>query len=618
MGPENKKGSLKTDRVTIRFAGDSGDGIQLTGERFTTTSAIMGQEVATITDFPAEIRAPAGSPGGVSGFQLTFGSTDVYTAGDSLDALFVMNPAALKVNLTRLKEHGVLVVNTDGFGQKNLEKAGYQVNPLDDGSLDRFKIYKVNISTLTKNAVAELSLSGKEAERCKNFFALGISYWLYERDLDSTIKWLDAKFAKKPEIAQANKLALRGGYNFAAATEMFPTSYHVDSAQKWAPGVYRYVTGNKAMALGLVAAAKKADLPLYLASYPITPATEILQELSSLKHFGVTTFQAEDEIAAIGAAIGAAFGGSLAATSTSGPGFALKSEALNLAVITELPLIVIDVQRSGPSTGMPTKSEQSDLLQALWGRNGESPLVVLAAQSPADCFDVAVEACRIAVSHMTPVVILSDSYLSSGSQVFKVPNYKELADIKPGLVLDTLENFNAYQRDPETLVRPWIVPGTTGGTHRIGGLEKQIVTGHVSFEAENHHKMVSIRAEKVARIAKELPPLKVYGDKKGELLVIGWGSTYGTLRRVVEGLHRRGFPVGFVHLRHLNPLPNDLKSIMDAYPKILVPENNLGQLAIRLGEIAERPLEKYNRVTGTPFREDEIEKKILELFGRSL
>lgn len=613
MGQAVSKNSIPTERVTIRFAGDSGDGIQLTGERFTTTSAIMGQEVATFTDFPAEIRAPVGTIGGVSGFQLSFGAHDIYTAGDFVDALFVMNPAALKVNIGRLRTNGVLVANSDGFTEKNLEKAGYKNNPLVSGELSQFKIYQAPITALTKTSLDGSPLKGKETERCKNFFALGISFWLYERDLEPTIKWVEQKFAKNPELVEANILALRGGYNYAASTEMFPNSFHIEGQTKREPGVYRYVTGNKAVALGLVVAAKRANLPLYLASYPITPATEILQELSNLKQYGVTTFQAEDEIAAIGAAIGASFGGALAATSTSGPGFALKSEALNLAVMAELPLVVVDVQRSGPSTGMPTKSEQSDLLQALWGRNGESPLVVLAAQSPVDCFDIAFEAARIAVKYMTPVVVLSDGSMSSGSQVFKVPDYEKLPAIKPSMVVDSLENFSAYQRNDITLARPWVVPGTKGGTHRIGGLEKHEKSGAISFDAENHHRQVLLRAEKIERVANEIPPLPIYGNKNGDLLVVGWGSTYGAIRRVVDQLSRQGVPVAATHLRYLNPLPKDLAPLLKSFKHILVAENNLGQLWYRIAAIAEKHVEKYNRVTGTPLREDEIEQKIRAL-----
>lgn len=613
MNKTSSKQSTSVDRVTIRFAGDSGDGIQLVGERFTTTSAMMGQEVATFTDFPAEIRAPAGSPGGVSGFQLTFGAQDVYTAGDQLDALFAMNPAALKVNVSRLKENGLLIINKDGFTQKNLEKAGYKENPCDTGAFSKFKVYQANITTMTKSSLEGSSLKGSEAERCKNFFALGVSFYLYERDLEPTLDWIDRRFKKDPDLAEANKRALRGGYNFAASTEMFPNTYHLESKESKEKGVFRNVTGNKALALGLIVAAKKANLSLYLASYPITPATEVLQELSALKHFGVTTFQAEDEIAAVGAAIGASFGGVLAATSTSGPGFALKSEAINLAVMAELPLVVIDVQRAGPSTGMPTKTEQADLLQALWGRNGESPLVVLAAQSPSDCFEIAFEAARIAISHMTPVIVLSDSSLASGSQVFKVPDLKQLPEIHPLMIKQSMEDFKPYERHPELLVRPWVVPGTPGGTHRIGGLEKENVTGCVSVDPENHQKMVEIRAKKIEMVAKSYPKQTLYGDPKGKLLVVGWGSTYGTLRRVVQKMYKQGHPIAFTHLRYINPLPMDLPAMMNSFPKVVVPENNMGQLWMRLGSVSNKPLHKFNRITGTPFQELEMERKLLNL-----
>ncbi len=616
MEKEKISSTEQLSQVSIRFAGDSGDGIQLTGERFTTTSAIMGEEVATLTDFPAEIRAPIGTVGGVSGFQLSFGSGDVFTAGDEVHALVVMNPAALKINLMHLKKKGILIINKDSFEEKNLKKAGYGADPREDGTLKNYQLVEVGITSMTKEALKETGLKPKDIERCKNFFALGLTFWLYQRDLKPTEEWLDVKFAKKPDVANANKLALKAGWIFGEATEALVHSYEIDHKDtRRSPGTYRHVTGNKAVALGLLAASKKMGRSLFLGSYPITPATEVLQELSSMKHLGVTTFQAEDEIAAIGSAIGASFAGHLSATSTSGPGFALKSEFLNLAVITELPLVVVNVQRCGPSTGLPTKTEQADLFQALWGRNGESPMVVLAASSPVDCFKMAFEAARLAVKYMTPVVLLSDNYLANGSQVWKIPDVETLPEIKPGFDLDKSTPAGPFSRDKETMARPWISPGRAGSEHRLGGLEKEPVTGNVSFDADGHEKMVHERADKIALVANDYPPLPFYGSDDADLLVIGWGSTYGAIRWAVENLSKAGTKVAFTHLKYLNPLPNDLKPLMNKYSKILVPENNMGQMYLRLGGEFNDKLIPFNKNTGTPFKEKEIEEKILEILN---
>lgn len=601
------------EHVTIRFAGDSGDGMQLTGERFSTTSAVMGNDISTISDFPAEIRAPAGSLGGVSGFQLTFGSDQVFATGDDVDALVVMNPAALKVNVDYLKERGILIVNEDGFNKRNWERAGYQSNPLEDEKLNKFQVFPVAISTLTKNALEGLPLTGKEMGRCKNFFALGLSFWLYERDIEPTLEWLDTKFAKKPDIAEANKRALRGGYDMGDNSELFRVHYKVKpNPTELAKGSYRHITGNKALSFGLVAAAQKAKLRLFLGSYPITPASDIIHELSSLKNFGVTTLQAEDEIAAIGAAIGAAFGGSLAATSTSGPGLALKSEFMNLAVMTELPLVVIDVQRGGPSTGLPTKTEQADLLQALWGRNGESPVVVMAAKTPSDCFETAYEACRVAVKYMTPVMLMSDGNLANGADVWSIPNVDDLPEFEFSQFHGQMSDFHPYERNPETLARPWVIPGTPEGEHRLGGLEKDKLTGAISYGRENHEEMVKTRAAKVERVTQEIPPQKIYGDPVGDLLVIGWGSTYGVIRTVVEKLHREGKKVASTHLRYINPLPTDLEPLIKKYKKVIVAEINNGQLWTRLQGAYGLPMERYNSIKGYPLSETDLENSLRE------
>ncbi|MCB0420209.1 MAG: 2-oxoacid:acceptor oxidoreductase subunit alpha [Bdellovibrionales bacterium] len=602
------------EQVTIRFAGDSGDGMQLTGERFTTTSAIMGNDISTVSDFPAEIRAPAGTTGGVSGFQLTFGSHDVFAAGDDADTLIAMNPAALKINIDQLKERGLLIVNEDGFSKRNWERAGYDHNPLEDDALKKYQVFPVPISSMTKSTLEGLPLNGREMDRCKNFFALGLTFWLYERELEGTLKWLDSKFAKLPDIAEANKRALRGGYAYGENSELFRVHYKIKpNPQELKKGTYRHITGNTALAYGLVAAAQQAELPLFLGSYPITPATDILQTLTPLKNFNVTTLQAEDEIAAIGAAIGAAFGGSLAATSTSGPGMALKSEFLNLAIMAELPLVVINVQRGGPSTGLPTKTEQADLLQVLWGRNGESPAVVLAPKSPSDCFQMAYEASRIAIKYMTPVILLSDGNLANGADIWKVPEVSSLPKFEFSRFKGQVSDFHPYERDPETLARPWVIPGTPDLEHRLGGLEKDHLTGAVSYGRENHHEMVLTRAEKVQRVTNEIPPQVIHGHKQGDLLVVGWGSTYGVIRTVVEKLALEGHSVGSTHLQFLNPLPLDLEAIFENYKTILVAEINNGQLWTRLQGAYAKPMKRFNRVKGYPLSEKELQQEILQL-----
>jgi len=604
----------RVDEVVIRFAGDSGDGMQITGTQFTNTSALVGNDLATFPDFPAEIRAPAGTLPGVSAFQVRIADYDIHTPGDAPDVLVAMNPAALRVNLSDLKPNGALIVNVDEFEERNLKKAGYAASPLDDGSLAGWRVFPVQLATLTKRTLEGSGLDAKAMERCKNFFALGMTYWLYSRPLDATVQWLEKKFAARPELAAANIKVLRAGWNYCDITEAFQTRYEVEPA-KLAPGVYRNVTGNTALALGFVAASRKSGLPLFQGAYPITPASDLLHELAQFKRFGVTTFQAEDEIAAVCAAIGAAFGGALAITSTSGPGLALKSEAMNLAVMTELPLVVIDIQRGGPSTGLPTKTEQADLLQALYGRNGESPIPVLAASSPADCFDRALEACRWATRYMTPVLLLSDGYLANGAEPWRLPAVEELPDF-PARFHDTPEDFAPYRRDPETLARPWAIPGTPGLEHRIGGLEKQDVTGAVSYDPANHERMTHLRAEKVARIAREIPPLAVHGDPQGgPLLVLGWGSTAGAITGAVNQARREGLAVSRAHVHHLNPFPDDLGEVLARFERVLLPEMNLGQLALLLQGKYLKPIDSYPKVQGKPFFRQEILAKIRELMG---
>jgi 2-oxoglutarate ferredoxin oxidoreductase subunit alpha len=606
----------RVDDVVIRFAGDSGDGMQLTGTQFTNTSALVGNDLATFPDFPAEIRAPAGTLPGVSAFQVRIADYDIHTPGDAPDVLVAMNPAALKVNLGDLRRNGILIVNTDEFEARNLKKAGYEKSPLADGSLAAWRVFEVPLATLTKRTLADSGLDAKSQERCKNFFALGMTYWLYSRPLEPTVAWLEKKFGARPELAAANVKVLKAGWNYCDITEAFQVRYEVEPA-KLAAGTYRNVTGNTALALGFIAASRKSGLPLFQGAYPITPASDLLHELAMFKQFGVTTFQAEDEIAAICAAIGASFGGALAITSTSGPGLALKSEALNLAVMTELPLVVVDIQRGGPSTGLPTKTEQADLLFALFGRNNESPVPVLAASSPADCFDRAIEACRWATRYMTPVLLLSDGYLANGSEPWKLPTVEALPDF-PARFRDDPAGFAPYVRDPETLARPWAIPGTPGLEHRIGGLEKQDGTGNVSYDPDNHERMVHLRAEKVARIANEIPPLEVHGDADGgPLLVLGWGSTAGAITGAVNQARRDGLKVSRAHLHHLNPFPGNLGEVLERFDRVLVPEMNLGQLALLLQGRFLKRIDSYSKVQGKPFFRHDVLEKVHELMKTS-
>ncbi|MFL6214569.1 MAG: 2-oxoacid:acceptor oxidoreductase subunit alpha [Blastocatellia bacterium] len=600
------------EAVTIRFAGDSGDGMQLTGTQFTNTTAIVGNDISTLPDFPAEIRAPAGSLPGVSGFQLNFSNHDIRTPGDEPNVLVAMNPAALKVNIDDLEAGGLLIINTDAFNDNNLKKASYASNPLNDNSLDGFRVFKLPITTLNRAALKEVKLPSKEIDRCKNFWALGLMYWLYDRPMEPTQRWIESKFRNKPDVALANQTALKAGFAYGDAAEIFTTHYRVRKAAI-APGKYRNITGNQATALGCVAASVLAGRPLFYASYPITPASDILHELSMHKNFGVKTFQAEDEIAAMCATVGASFTGQLAVTGTSGPGLALKSEAIGLAVMTELPCVIIDVQRGGPSTGLPTKTEQADLLQAMFGRNGECPVAIVAASTPSDCFEMAVEAFRIAVRHMTPVILLTDGYLGNGAEPWKLPSIDELP--KFGVKFTTKEEgFMPYLRDPETLARNWAIPGTPGLEHRIGGLEKADISGNVSYDPENHMHMVLTRAEKVARIADDIPELEVYGEPQGRLLVVGWGSTYGAITSAVEEMQRRGKSVSSIHIRHLNPFPRNLGEILGRFDRVLVPELNMGQLAMLLRERYLVPAISYPKVKGKPFKISELLSKMNEVY----
>ncbi|HZF11159.1 MAG TPA: 2-oxoacid:acceptor oxidoreductase subunit alpha [Thermoanaerobaculia bacterium] len=611
---ENEKTAVeptKLDEVVIRFAGDSGDGMQLTGNQFSTTSALMGNDLSTLPDFPAEIRAPQGTLPGVSAFQVRIADYDIHTPGDAPDVLVAMNPAALKKELEDLKPNGVIIVNLDEFNQRNLTKAGYAANPLEDHSLDKYRVFRAQIGTMNRRALEGSGLDNKSQERCKNFFALGMVYWLFSRPLEPTIEYLKKTFAKKPELADANIKVLKAGWNFCDITGLFQVRYEVDPAPLPA-GTYRNIHGNSALAIGLVAAAQQSGRPLFLGAYPITPASDVLHQLSTYKSFGVTTFQAEDEIAAMCATIGAAFGGALAVTTTSGPGIALKSEAMNLAIQVELPVIICDVQRGGPSTGLPTKTEQSDLLQVMFGRNGDSPLAVIAAASPKDCFDVAIEACRIALKFMVPVVLLSDGYIANGSEPWKLPEVVDLPDLTPHFRTDP-EGFQPYSRDPATLARPWAIPGTPGLEHRIGGLEKEDVTGNVSYDPMNHEKMVHLRAEKVARIADDIPDLEVVGDATGELLVLGWGSTAGAITGAVNVAQREGLPVSRAHLRYLNPFPKNLGEVLRRFDRVLLPEMNLGQLALLLRGRYLKDVITFSKVQGRPFTRTEIYNKIREI-----
>jgi 2-oxoglutarate/2-oxoacid ferredoxin oxidoreductase subunit alpha len=604
----------KLDDVVIRFAGDSGDGMQLTGNQFTATSAILGNDLSTLPDFPAEIRAPAGTLPGVSAFQVRIADYDIHTPGDAPDVLIAMNPAALVKEVKDLKPNGVVIVNTDEFHDRNFKRAGLPGNPLEDGTLARFRVFKADIATMTRRALEDSGLDSKTQERCKNFFALGMVYWLFSRPLDNTIEWLEEKFKHKKILADANIKVLKAGWNFCDITQLFQVRYEVEPAHL-EPGLYRNIQGNSALAIGLVAASRRSGLPLFLGAYPITPASDVLHELASYKTFGVTTFQAEDEIAAICAAIGASFGGALAVTVSSGPGISLKSEAMGLAVMTELPLIICDIQRGGPSTGLPTKTEQADLFQVLFGRNSEAPMPVLAAATPKDCFAVALEAARIALKYMVPVVVLSDGYIANGSEPWKLPRVEDLPDLRIDFRTDP-EGFAPYARDPETLSRPWAIPGTPGLEHRIGGLEKEDLSGNVSYDPQNHEKMVRLRAEKVARIARDIPPLEVIGDAAGgELLVLGWGSTDGAITGAIKAARRKGLSVSRAHLRYLNPLPPNLGEVLGRFERVLVPEMNLGQLAFLLRGTYLRDVVSFAKVQGRPFTRQEIFLKIEEILG---
>jgi 2-oxoglutarate/2-oxoacid ferredoxin oxidoreductase subunit alpha len=601
------------DRAVIRFCGDSGDGMQITGSQFTNTAALFGNDLATFPDFPAEIRAPAGTLPGVSGFQVHFSSNDVYTPGDSVDVLIAMNPAALKMNIADLKPNGILIVNLDNFEENDLRKAQVKVSPLEDHSLDAYRLFSVELTKLTRAALKELGLDTKSMDRCKNFFALGMCYWLYNRSMDLTLRWLTDKFQKKPELVAANTLAMKAGYSFCEATEAFQISYEIPPA-KLEPGTYRNISGNAALALGFVAASQQAGVKLFLGSYPITPASDILHELSMYKDFGVTTFQAEDEIAAITSAIGASYAGALAITTTSGPGMALKTEALGLAVAVELPLVVCDIQRGGPSTGLPTKTEQADLLQALYGRNSEAPVPVLAPSTPGDCFWIALEASRIAIKYMVPVIILSDGYLANGAEPWKIPSVEDLPKIEAKYETNPV-GFQPYKRNPDTLARPWAIPGTPGLEHRIGGIEKQDVTGNINYEPLNHEHMVRTRAEKVAGIAQDIPEIVPEGDASGDLLIVAWGSTNGPITAAMNSQREKGRKIGHVHLRHLNPFPRNLGEVMNRYKKILVPEMNMGQLVMVLRAKYLVDAQSYGKIQGKPFKQSEIEDKIEELLG---
>lgn len=610
------------DSVVIRFAGDSGDGMQLTGTQFTNTSAVFGNDVSTMPDFPAEIRAPIGTLAGVSGFQVNFSNRDILTPGDAAQILVAMNPAALKASLSDVEAHGTIIINTDAFSQANLRKAGYESDPRHDDSLKEYQIIEVPLTSLNREALRNIEgLSTKEKDRSQNFFALGLAFWMFDRSLDVTVDWINKKFARTPPIREGNLRALETGYNFGETSRIFQHRYRIRPASL-PPGTYRKVTGNNAMAMGLVTAAQKMGKPLFYGTYPITPASDILHALAPLRNFDVRTFQAEDEIAAMGSVIGAAFGGALAVTGTSGPGIALKSEAMNLAVALELPMVIINVQRGGPSTGLPTKVEQSDLLQAMFGRNGESPMAILAPSNPSDCFDIAIEACRLAVRTMSPVVILSDGFLANSSEPWMIPNADDIAPIEyshPEGIHSNGSNghepFLSYKRDPETMARPWAIPGTPGLEHRIGGLSKAPVTGNVSYNPLHHEQMVRDRADKIARLAEVIPEQDVFGPASGELLLVSWGGTFGSVRSAVAQAQRRGLSVAHAHLRYLNPFPRNLRDILGRYRQVVVPELNGGQLAFLLRGRFVLDIQSYTKVHGRPFTIGEISRKIEQMLG---
>jgi len=603
---------LEKERVVVRFAGDSGDGMQLTGDRFTNATAIMGNDLATLPDFPAEIRAPAGTLAGVSAFQIHFASRDIVTPGDAPNVLVAMNPAALRANLRDLEKGGTLIVNEDAFFDRNLEKAGYASNPLEDGSLDGYQVFRVPMTSITTRAAEGIDITKKEAERAKNMFALGLLSWMYSRPTDLTLRWIEEKFASKPEILEANVAALKAGYNFGETTEVFAHTYEVKKADL-APGIYRNANGTTALAWGLIAASATSGLPIFYASYPITPASELLHELSRHKNFGVRTLQAEDEIAAAGIALGAAFAGHLGITGTSGPGLDLKQETIGLAVALELPMIIVDVMRAGPSTGMPTKTEAADLLPAMFGRHGESPIPIVASHTPASCFDVGVEAVRIAVTYRTPVIILTDTFLGNSSEPWRLPDLSLLPKIDPHFATQVNhdDGFMPYLRD-EHLARPWAVPGTPGLEHRVGGLEKQDVSGNISYDPANHERMTHLRAAKVEKIAESIPRLEVDDpDGDAELLVLGWGSSYGAILAGVRRAREGGRRVAMAHLTHLNPLPGNIGDVLLRYPRVLLPEMNLGQLATILRARFLVDVESFTKVQGQPILAHEMEDEIL-------
>jgi 2-oxoglutarate ferredoxin oxidoreductase subunit alpha len=599
------KPSQQVDRIAIRFCGDSGDGMQLTGTKFTESTAFAGNDLSTLPDFPAEIRAPAGTLAGVSGFQIHFAANDIRTPADQPDLLVAFNPAALRTNVDDVRPGGMVIVNSDAFTQKNLQRAGYREDPLP-AVAERFRVVEIPISMLNREAIADLDLGSREAGRSKNFFALGLMYWLYSRPMEPTLRWLEGKF--KGAILEANRRALKAGYAFGETTELFPTSFVVPRA-KIEPGDYRNITGNTALALGIVAAGVQMRVPIFLGAYPITPASEILHEVARYRHFGVKTFQAEDEIAAMGAAIGASFAGNLGVCTTSGPGMVLKQEALGLAVMAELPVVVVNVQRAGPSTGMPTKIEQGDLLMSLYGRNSESPIPVFAAASPGDCFYTVLEAARAAVSHMTPVIVLSDTFLANSAEPWRIPDVDALQREPVAFCADA-EGFQPYRRDPRTLARPWAIPGTPGLEHRIGGLSKEDGTGNVSYDPQNNQQMIELRAEKVARIADQIAPVEVFGSQRADLLVVGWGGTHGAITSAVEDARREGSSVSSIHLRHLNPFPPNLAEVLQGFERILVPELNGGQLVRLLRAEFLVAAESMPKQQGQPFRVQEIRERI--------
>lgn len=609
----------EVDSVVIRFAGDSGDGMQLTGTQFTNTSAVFGNDVSTMPDFPAEIRAPAGTLAGVSGFQVQFASEDVLTPGDAPQVLVAMNPAALKKSLPELEPGGTIIADVDTFTRSNLRKAGYDDSPLEDGSLNSYQLFKIPITSMNRTALADVEgLSNKDKDRSRNFFALGLAFWMFDRKMDTTIAWLEKKFAKRPDVVEANRIALQTGYNFGDTTETFSSRYKVKAA-KLPAGVYRKVTGNEALAMGLVTAASKMGKPLFYGTYPITPASDILHYLAALRHFDVRTFQAEDEIAAMGSTLGAAFGGALSVTGTSGPGVALKSEAMNLGLVLELPMIIVNVQRGGPSTGLPTKTEQTDLLQAMYGRNGESPIPIIAPRSPSDCFHMAIMAAKMAVRATTPVMILSEGYLANSSEPWLIPNASDIDEIEVKHTQPRTNGdgpFKPYTRNPETLAREWAIPGTRGLEHRLGGLSKAPETGNVSYDPIHHETMVRERAEKIARLTDVIPPLEVFGPQSGELLILSWGGTYGAVRTAVTYAQEAGLSVAHAHLQYLNPFPSNLHDVLRRYNHILIPELNTGQLAMLIRSEFLIDTESLPKMHARPFTVSEIRRKIDEHFGK--